>query len=346
MLKSCDIYAVSQMEMKGATQSKVKPLPGSALMRLLRKMLTIREAEEWIARQIRMGIVKCPCHLAVGQEATPAVLSEFLTKTDRVYGMHRSHNHYLAMTDDVEGLLAEVLGKEAGCAKGMGGSQHLIFEEMGFGGSVPIVGATIPIAAGAALAMKMQKSSSIAVAFFGDGATEEGVLHETLNLASQWRLPVIFVCENNLFASHLHILQRQPDAGTMRFAEAHRIEHTQLDGNDAISLCHALESIVNKIRNECIPYFVEVLTYRWKGHVGYREDIDVGLKRSRDLVVWEKRDPIIRLYRFMVEQTLISRESFCSLRKEICTRILYAWKLALKAPYATEEKLLRWVYAP
>ncbi|MDR2769727.1 MAG: thiamine pyrophosphate-dependent dehydrogenase E1 component subunit alpha [Puniceicoccales bacterium] len=325
--------------------SDISGLSSNALFRLLHKMLIIRETEEWIAQKVGSGDIKCPCHLAVGQEAAPVALSECLTKSDRVYGTHRSHNHYLAMTDDIEDLISEILGKESGCSKGMGGSQHLIKESKGFGGSVPIVGATIPIAAGAALAMKMRNMSSVAVAFFGDGATEEGVMHETFNLAAKMQLPVCFVCENNLFASHLHILQRQTASSTVRFAQAHNINHIQLDGNDVTLLYRKLKLIIGKIRTKCVPYFVEVMTYRWKGHVGHLEDVDVGLKRSEDLEFWKQHcDPVTRLYKPMLEQALISEEGFDILKEEIRKRIQCAWEIALQAPYATEDKLLRWVY--
>ncbi len=128
------------------------------LLRILKRMITVRETEEFISKKVENKEINCPCHLAVGQEATPSVLVEFLKQQDRIYGTHRSHNQYLAATDDVEGLLAETLGKKTGCAKGMGGSQHLICVEKNFGGSVPIVGGTIPIACGAALSMKLQNN--------------------------------------------------------------------------------------------------------------------------------------------------------------------------------------------
>ena len=223
----------------------------------------------------------------------------------------------------------------------MGGSQHLIYIEKGFGGSVPIVGGTIPIACGAALAMKMQHSSSIAIPFFGDGSTEEGVFHESLNLASSMQLPVCFIAENNLFASHLHILERQPEISLCRFAKAHSIENIQLDGNDVISLYSNLKQIVNYVRNERRPFFVEVMTYRWKGHVGYREDLDVGVKRKEDLTIWKtEKDPVRRL--------LCANEELKNVYDELVGRIQErlrkAWVMAEKADYADKDFLLKCVY--
>lgn len=314
----------------------------NALLRILKRMIVIRETEEFVAKKIEVNEIRCPCHLAVGQEATPSVLVEFLTQQDKVYGTHRSHNQYLAVTDDVEGLLAEVLGKRDGCAKGMGGSQHLICVEKGFGGSVPIVGGTIPIACGAALAMKMQNSGGIAIPFFGDGSTEEGVFHESLNAAAVMRLPVCFIAENNLFASHLHILERQPDVSLCRFAEAHRIKNIRLDGNDVVQLYDKLNQVVNFVRKNQCPYFVEVMTYRWKGHVGYREDLDVGVERKEDLAVWKtERDPIKRL----LENNENLKCIYPALVDEIQQRLERAWSIAKKAEYADEKFLLACVYS-
>jgi pyruvate dehydrogenase E1 component alpha subunit len=315
------------------------------LERFLNKMLVIRETEEFLAKKIEERSIHCPCHLAVGQEAPAVAFSECLTKDDRVFGTHRSHAHYLAMNDDIEGLLAEVLGKETGCSRGMGGSMHLIDEKNGFGGSVPIVGATIPIAAGAALAMKLQKTQHIAIAYFGDGATEEGGFHETLNLASSMQLPVCFVCENNLFASHLHILERQPKDHIIRFAEAHAIKHARLNGNDVTELYREFQKISQFLREERKPFFIEVLTYRWKGHVGYREDIDVGLKRSCDLKEWKKRDPIKKLANAMMANGLLTDAHFSEMKIRINERLLKAWDDAIKAPYPHTDHLLGWVYS-
>jgi len=311
------------------------------LERILKRMIVIRETEEWIAKKIEEGKVKCPCHLADGQEAAPSVLAEFLSNEDRIYGTHRSHNQYLAITDDIEGLLAETLGKFTGCSKGMGGSQHLIFEEKGFGGSVPIVGGSIPIACGAALAMKMKNTDNVAVPFFGDGATEEGTFHESLNIAASMQLPICFVCENNLFASHLHICERQPEKSLCRFAKAHCIKHVQVDGNDVASLYPVFKEVIEEIRKTKNPYFVEVMTYRWKGHVGYREDLDVGVKRKEDLMIWKtEKDPIRRL--LLLDENL--NKVYNQMLLETKERIEKAWLEAEAADYADEKFLLECVY--
>ena len=188
---------------------EVQDVAPDLLRQQLADMILIRVAEEEIAEMSLNGVAGTPCHLAIGQEAIPVGVSACLTKDDRVFGAHRSHGHYLAMGGDLDALMAEVLGKATGCSKGMGGSMHLYAGEQGFAGSVPIVGATVPLAVGAAMAAKMDGNGHVAVAYFGDGTCEEGVVHESLNLAVTHDLPVLFVVENNLFSSHMDIHLRQ-----------------------------------------------------------------------------------------------------------------------------------------
>ena len=183
-----------------------------ALCDSYRLMLLIRAAEERIGEWVESGEARCPCHLYIGQEAVAVGVCTAMDEGDTVWGNHRSHGHYLARSASLTGLFAEILGKSTGCAHGRGGSMHLIAREKGILGTVPIVAATIPLAVGAGLAAKLRRDGGVSVAFFGDGATEEGHFHESLNLAALYRLPVIFVCENNLYASHLHWSERRPAA--------------------------------------------------------------------------------------------------------------------------------------
>ena len=201
------------------------------LKKILNLMLTIRKAEQQLALAKKNGLIGGPVHLGVGQEAIAVGISQNLKKTDRVFGNHRSHSHLLALNPDFYKLFAEVLGKETGFSKGMGGSMHLIDQSNGFYGSTPIVAGTVPLAVGAAIASKMQNLKDIGVSYIGDGAVEEGVVHECFNLAKVLKAPVLFVIENNLFASHIHISLRQPSETVSRFAEANHIPHQLLDGN-------------------------------------------------------------------------------------------------------------------
>ena len=262
---------------------------------MLERMMLIRTAEERIGDAVTKGMVKCPCHLAIGQEAVAVGVAQHVRNGDRVFGAHRSHGHFLALDASVESLFAEIMGKDTGCSRGMGGSMHLRDVEHNFWGSVPIVAATIPIAVGAGLAAQMDGSDALAVSFFGDGATEEGVFHEAMNLASVKKLPVVFICEHNLFASHLHVSLRQPADSTCRYAVAHCIPWVRVDGNDVVAVARAMEEAATYARSGDGPFYIEAVTYRWRGHVGPREDLDVGVKRKDDLELWKERDPIARL---------------------------------------------------
>ncbi|MBN1992361.1 MAG: thiamine pyrophosphate-dependent dehydrogenase E1 component subunit alpha [Anaerolineae bacterium] len=310
----------------------------------LKMMLVIRLAEEKIGDMVTAGEINCPCHLGIGQEAIAVGLSTHLQATDRVFGAHRSHSHYLALGGDVFELFAEVLGRVGGCAKGMGGSMHLYDGNIGFAGSVPIVGATIPIAVGAALAAKMDNQHQIAVSYFGDGATEEGVFHESLNLAAMLKLPIVFVCENNLFASHMHIRLRQPGNSTARFAQAHHIPAEIVDGNDVVKMTAVAQKAVEHARSGAGPFFLETVTYRWRGHVGPREDTDVGLKRSDDLVLWKGRDPVQRLAAAMENAGIMSPDNLVNLHTTVKSSIEDAWQRAAETAFPPQTALLDLVY--
>ena len=221
---------------------------------------------------------------------------------------------------------------------------HLIDKEHNLFGTVPIVSATIPIATGAGLAAKMDGSGALAVSFFGDGATEEGVFHESLNFASVFKLPVLFVCENNLFSSHLHISLRQPADSVCRYAEAHRVSWSRVDGNDVVAVSRAAAAAAGRARSGEGPQLIEAVTYRWRGHVGHREDQDVGVKRKDDLDLWKRRDPIRRLADGLALAGLFDTQRHDRLREEAAERVAGAWKLAEQDPWPPATALLDLVY--
>lgn len=316
------------------------------LREFLRSMLRIRLVECRLANGRRDGLVGGPVHLGVGQEAVAVGVSAHLRATDRVFGAHRSHSHLLALGSSVHKLFAEVLGKETGHSKGMGGSMHLWDQPNGFYGSVPIVSGTVSLAVGAGLAAKMQKTGDVAIAYFGDGAIEEGVVHESLNLARIQNIPVIFVVENNLFASHMHISIRQPKDSTARFAAANDIPYRVVDGNDVIAVARAAETMVNQARAGEGPGFIEAVTYRWHGHVDWREDIDVGVNRSQqDVENWRARDPIRRLVQGMITVGVWSESETVKMEEALQSKIDAAWSRASQDPYPLESALLERVYA-
>lgn len=323
---------------------QLKLLDENEYINLLKKMITIRIAEEIISENVKSGLIKCPCHLAIGQEAIPAGVSHFLNSSDRVYGNHRSHGHYLSLTMDTYGLFAEILGKKTGCSKGMGGSMHIVGESNGFGGSVPIVSATIPVSVGAGLAMKLSKNKSISVSYFGDGTSEEGVLHESLNIASYYELPVIFICENNLFSSHMHISERQTFDSISRFADSHGIDYAVIDGNNIETVLNTSKKAINFARNKRKPFFIEAVTYRWKGHVGHDDNIDVGLKRQEDLAPWKEKDPIDRLKNSLIAKKVLNESDFVLLNNEIFKKLSTEFSQAVADPFPEKEQLLNTVY--
>ena len=320
---------------------------GDDLKRMLAGMLTIRFAEEAVADLVESGEAVCPCHLGIGQEAIAVGVSSVLRHTDKIFGNHRSHSHYLALGGDLFAMYAEILGRKAGASQGMGGSMHLFAPDVGFCGSVPIVGATIPIAVGAALAAKMDGRGDVAVAYFGDGACEEGVLHESLNMAAIYKLPILFVCENNLYSSHLDIGLRQPTDSVARFAAAHCISHRVVEGNDLIAVAKAAGDLVKAGRESGSPGFLEAVTFRWRGHVGPKEDIDVGVRRKPEiLAAWKHRDPVRRLREAMVKTGMLTDAQFEKTCAVIKSAIADAVERARKAPYPETAALLDLVYAP
>lgn len=308
-------------------------------------MKRIRLAERRLAAGRRDGLIGGPVHLGVGQEAVAAGVSAHLRTSDRVFGGHRSHSHLLALGSAVEGLFAEALGRDTGHSKGMGGSMHLWDQPRGFYGSVPIVAGTVPLAVGAGLAAKLQQSGDVAVAYLGDGAMEEGVVHESLNLASIQNIPVIFVVENNLFASHMHISTRQTNDSTARFAHANGVPYRVVDGNNVIAMASAAGELITAARLGKGPGFIEAVTFRWYGHVDWREDIDVGIHRSlEELNNWRQRDPIRRLKEAMLTSGVWTEQENNEMDLSLEREIDCAWAQAMQAPSPSSESLIDRVY--
>lgn len=316
------------------------------LFNLLERMLLIRLSEEKLAKEREAGVIKGPVHLSAGQEAIAVGIANNLSRKDRVFGAHRSHSHILSLNPSPHKLFAEVLGRETGFSKGMGGSMHLIDMESGFYGSVPIVSGTVALAVGAAFEASRTNRKHIGVAFIGDGAMEEGVVHESLNLSKVLPAPTLFVVENNLYASHMHMTLRQPDISTIRFAEANSIANDIVDGNNVLEVYESSKKLIAKSRTSSQPSFIEAFTYRHYGHVDWRKDVDVGVERSQlNINEWLKRDPIKRLYYGMKEGGLISSKDFSDLESEIQNTVNLAWATALNDPYPSTQELLTRVYS-
>ena len=311
------------------------------LMDLWESMMLIRRAEESIAEMVETGEASCPCHLYIGQEAVAAGVCAALTPRDTVWGGHRSHGHYLAKGGSLEGLFAEILLKTTGCAAGRGGSMHLLDRAAGILGTVPIVAATVPLAAGAAMAYKMRGEDSVAVAFFGDGTMEEGHVQESMNLAALYRLPMLFICENNQYSSHLHWSERRVADNLHRAGELHSVPGQRVDGNDAVAVYQAAAQAVEKARRGEGPSLLECRTFRWRGHVGASYDMDVGVKRRGELAQWMPQDPIRKVADRLVERgagDLAERE------RTIAGRIARAIEAARGAAHPSGERARQFVW--
>lgn len=309
---------------------------------LWRMMLLIRGAEQRIGELVSEGAIKTPCHLSIGQEAIPAGVCAALQQDDSLWGGHRSHGHYLAKGGDLRAMMAEIFGKATGCARGRGGSMHLVDPAQGIFGTVPLVGATIPLAVGAALSAKLRGTQQIAAAFFGDGATDEGHFHESLNLAALYRLPVLFVCENNLYSTHLTLMERRVKDNIAESAAFHGLSGAVVDGNDVAAVYHAAQQAVHRARSGEGPTLLECRTYRWRGHVGPAADLDVGTDRRRELDEWQRRDPIAQC-RGVLSARGLSSEVLARIEAEVQEEINEAVSFARQSPAPDESELLHHV---
>jgi len=325
---------------------KLKGQHFESLLKMLELMILIRKVEEKLAIEKKSGLIVGPVHLGAGQEAVAVGVSKNLKKTDRVFSGHRSHSHLLSLNPDYYRLFAEVLGKKTGFSKGMGGSMHLYDKPNGFYGSVPIVAGTVPLAVGAAMAAKFQDTNDIGVSYFGDGAAEEGVVHESFNLAKIQNAPILFVIENNLFASHMHISLRQTSNKISRFAVANNIPYSLVDGNNVVEVANASKLLIDDIRAGKGPRIIELVTYRFYGHVDWREDVDVGVKRSvEDIKNWKMKDPISRLSNSMIKHDLWSKVKEDEYIQKIGEEIHSAWYKAMNDPYPSSDVNLKYVYS-
>ena len=323
----------------------LKNIPRLECENLYINLNLIREVETKIAKERKKGEIGGPVHLAAGQEAIPVGVSKHLKKTDYIFGAHRSHGHLLALGSSVRKLFAELLGRSTGLSKGFGGSMHLIDKNVGFMGSVPIVGGTIALAVGAGLSISQRNSKSVSIVYLGDGAVEEGIFHESLNLAKINNLPVIFIVENNLFSSHMDINKRQPSFLTARFAKANLINFKVVDGNNLSEVINSSGELINIARERKEPGFIEAITYRWYGHVDWREDIDVGQNRCKESVErWKKKCPIKRFERSLIEQNILNESKILQIKSDIKNSVNKEWDLALQDPIPDKNSVMDNVY--
>jgi pyruvate dehydrogenase E1 component alpha subunit len=244
----------------------------SPAARLYRSMYLIRRVEEEIIRLYPTDKIKSPVHLSIGQEAVAAAVCDHLDKADVVFGTYRGHALYLAKGGDVPRMMAELYGKVDGCARGKAGSMHLVDPAVGMMGTSAVVATGVSNAVGAALALKMQRSKAIVVCFFGEGATDEGAWHESMNFASLKKLPILFICENNFFAIYSHVKDRMAGPGLRARSKAYGIDAELIEDHEPMKLHERAGAAVAAVRSGAGPRFLECMTYRWRDHVGPGED--------------------------------------------------------------------------
>ncbi len=326
------------------TSNSPVDLSPKILLELLQQMLLIRRFEEKIIEVYPVQDMKTPVHLYIGEEAIAAAVCINLKKEDYIFTTHRSHGHCLAKGMDPGILLAEFYGRKTGCCKGKGGSMHPAMPECGILGTTAIVGGGIALATGTALAAKMKKTDQVSVVFFGDGAADEGIFHESLNFAALKKLPVVFVCENNFYAVNSHQSARQPDVDIAQRAGGYGMEGIQLDGNETLDIYRAARDIIQKARSGGGPTLLECRTYRWKGHVGPDCDYEKGCRPKCELEEWIDKCPIEKYKNYLLENQVISENEIQNLLKETDSKIESAFKFAKESPFPGNEELLTDIY--
>ncbi len=312
------------------------------LSQMYRKMLEIRLFEEKVFDLYGQNLVPGTIHLYAGEEAVAVGVCSNLSKDDYITSTHRGHGHCIAKGADLKRTMAEILGKKTGYCKGKGGSMHIADFSVGMLGATAVVGAGLPIAVGAALSAKLRKTSQVVACFFGEGASNQGTFHESINIASVWSLPVVFVCENNLYAmgtrqSTIMNIQNVADR-----AAAYGIPGTIVDGNDVLAVYEAARKAFERARTGLGPTLIECKTYRHKGH----SRVDPAKYRPREEVEqWLAKDPIKLLKQTIVEDEILTQAEIDNIEKEVAEEVADAVKFALMSPYPKGEEALDDVYS-
>ena len=308
-------------------------------------MVRIRTVEEKIADKYPEGEMRCPVHLSIGQEAVAVGVCTALKVSDCVLGNHRSHAHYLAKGGDLYKMLAEIYGRADGCSRGRGGSMYLVDLQVNFLGSVPIVASSIPVATGVAWAEKLKHTGLTTAVFFGEAALEEGVTHEALNFAALNKLPIIYVCENNLYSVYTHLKFRQPPRSISNLVKGYGVTVFTGDGNDVINVYETAKQAVEKIEKGEGPVFIELATYRWREHCGPNFDNNIGYRTEAEFQKWKKTDPIKKLRKYLLRQKLMSEPELILMVKNLNQDLESLFQKAKSSPKTGELLTESNVYA-
>lgn len=314
-------------------------------LKLLRDMKRIRRTEETLADLYKDQEMRTPTHFSIGQEAVAVGVCSALDREDVVYSGHRCHAHYLAKGGDLAAMVAELYGKETGCARGRGGSVHLNDPSVGMVASSAILGQTIAVAVGSSLAFKIDGVDRVAVCFFGDGAIEEGIFHESLNFAVVKKLPVLFVCENNGYSTHTPLEVRQPPGiGISQRALSYGAPSKLVDGNDVFAVYEAAREAVEVARGGEGPFFLECTTYRWREHVGPLWDYDKGYRTKEEVDRWLARCPIKRATERLLSAGVLSEADVAAMERELQAEVDRGVAVAKAAPFPGVEDIMLGTY--
>jgi TPP-dependent pyruvate/acetoin dehydrogenase alpha subunit len=306
--------------------------------RLYRQLHRIRRVEEEIIRVYPTDKIKSPVHLSIGQEAVAVGVCDHLRPSDILYGTYRGHAIYLAKGGDLDRMMAELYGKDDGLAGGKAGSMHLGDVGAGMIGTSAIVGTTLPLSLGHAFALKQRKSSSIVCVFFGEGAMDEGVFHETANFAALKKLPILFVCENNHYAIYSHVKDRMPAVNICERAGAYRIPARRIADGDIFEIHEAAAEAIAAVRAGGGPRFLECETHRWRDHVGPGDDLHIGYRTAANLQAWMDNDQNARL------GALLGEAAKNRIDGEVEAELERAIAFAEKSPFPAAEAMYAHVF--
>ena len=317
------------------------PYPQHALQ-LLQEMLRIRRFEEKCAELYSAQKIRGFLHLYIGEEAIAVGVLRALQPDDAVVSTYREHGHALARGVDAGRLMAEMYGKVEGCSRGRGGSMHVFDAATRFYGGNAIVGGGLPLAVGLALADALQQRARVTACFFGDGAVAEGEFHESLNLAALWKLPVLFCCENNLYAMGTALARAQSETDITRKAASYKIPSAAVDGMDVFAVEQAARSAIEAVRTTGGPHFLEFSTYRFRAHSMF----DAELYRSKaEVEEWKQRDPIVLLTHALRERSELSNADLSRIENEVQQEIERAVEFAEAGSWENATELTRFVYS-
>jgi pyruvate dehydrogenase E1 component alpha subunit len=311
----------------------------SQLVQMLRTMILIREFDERAIALRTAGKIYGAVHPYVGQEAVAVGVCATLTARDRVTSTHRGHGHCIAKGADIRRMMAELFGRADGYCKGKGGSMHIADFAVGMLGANGIVGGGLPIACGAALAAKLEAKGDVTVCFFGDGAAAEGEFHEALNIASVWKLPIVFVCENNQYAANNAVAVQHPHVDIADHAAPYRMPGVIVDGNDVLSVCSSAGAAVRRAREGEGPTLLECKTYRWHFHA-MRNAPPPETRPAAEVADWKARDAVARLERHLVDGRVLSAADVAAMRAKVAADLDDAVAFAEASPFPDPKDLL------